>query len=113
MIQHRYVRGIPFAHSIREPSRAVTSASLSATFTIYQHLRSHLSPSRAMQPRDIPLECVCLLDPKVPFTPTPSDGDAAKFTWFVFGVHPRPFLPSLFLLSLPSPKTNQIGRAHV
>jgi hypothetical protein len=85
--------------SADEFMRAVTSASLSTTFTVYQHLRYRLSPSRAMQSRDIPLERVCLLDPKAPLTPTPSDGDAAKFTWFFFDVRHRPFLLSLFLLS--------------
>ena len=48
-----------------------------------------------MQSRDIPVERVCLLNPKVPLTPTPSDGDAGKFTWFFFGVRPRPFFPAL------------------
>src|SRR6267154_4584219 len=31
---------------------------------------------------DIPLEQVCLLDPKASLALTPSDGDAGKFTWF-------------------------------
>ncbi|KAN0114314.1 SAM-dependent RNA methyltransferase [Russula decolorans] len=34
---------------------------------------------------DIPLEQVCLLDPKASLALTPSDGDAGKFTWFLFG----------------------------
>jgi hypothetical protein len=45
---------------------------------------------------DIPLERVCLLDPKASLALTPSDGDAGKFTWFLFGVRPvpsRPFPP--------------------
>jgi hypothetical protein len=46
---------------------------------------------------DIPLEQVCLLDPKASLALTPSDGDAGKFTWFLFGVRPSPIHPSLFL----------------
>jgi len=36
---------------------------------------------------DIPLERVCLLDPKASLALTPSDaaGDAGNFTWFLFG----------------------------
>jgi Predicted SAM-dependent RNA methyltransferase len=55
---------------------------------------------------DIPLEQVCLLDPKASLALTPSDGDAGKFTWFLFGVRPVPsihrssfFLPSFTALS--------------
>jgi hypothetical protein len=60
---------------------------------------------------DIPLEQVCLLDPKASLALTPSDGDAGKFTWFLFGVRPSPIHPSLFLsfflsFSLPSPLSN-------
>ena len=39
-----------------------------------------------MQSRNIPHERVCLLDPKASLALTPSDGDADKFTWFLFGV---------------------------
>jgi len=51
-----------------------------------------------MQARDIPLEHVCLLDPKAPTALTPADGDgdaASKFAWFLFGVRILrfPFLP--------------------
>jgi hypothetical protein len=48
---------------------------------------------------DIPLERVCLLDPKASAALTPSDGDAGKFTWFLFGVRP---VPSLSLALSPS-----------
>ncbi|KAF8495453.1 DUF431-domain-containing protein [Russula emetica] len=34
---------------------------------------------------DIPLERVCLLDPKASLALTPSDGEEGKFTWFLFG----------------------------
>ena len=50
-----------------------------------------------MQARNIPLEHVCLLDPKAPTALTPADGDgdaASKFAWFLFGVR---ILRSLFL----------------
>jgi len=46
---------------------------------------------------DIPLERVCLLDPKASSALTPSDGHADKFTWFLFGVRP----PFPFFLSPP------------
>jgi hypothetical protein len=46
---------------------------------------------------DIPLERVCLLDPKASLALTPSDGDAGKFTWFLFGVRPRPSLPPIHI----------------
>jgi hypothetical protein len=59
-----------------------------------------------MQARNIPLEHVCLLDPKAPTaitpplpSPSPADGDAAsKFAWFLFGVRilRSPFLPKPF-----------------
>jgi hypothetical protein len=42
-----------------------------------------------MQTRNIPHERVCLLDPKASLALTPSDGDAGKFTWFLFGVRPQ------------------------
>ena len=41
------------------------------------------------QTRNIPHERVCLLDPKASLALTPSDGDAGKFTWFLFGVRPQ------------------------
>ena len=46
----------------------------------------------------IPLERVCLLDPKAPLALTPSDGDEGKFRWFLFGVRPPLlfFLPSFY-----------------
>jgi hypothetical protein len=54
-----------------------------------------------MQARNIPLEHVCLLDPKAPTALTPADGDgdaASKFVWFLFGVRilRSPFLPKPF-----------------
>ena len=59
-----------------------------------------------MQARNIPLEHVCLLDPKAPTALTPADGDAAsKFAWFLFGVRilRSPFLPKPFRpLTTPS-----------
>jgi len=40
-----------------------------------------------MQARNIPLDRVCLLDPKAPTALSPSDGAASsKFAWFLFGV---------------------------
>ncbi len=48
---------------------------------------------------DIPLECICLFDLKVPLMTTPSDGNLGKFMWFSFGVCPYPFFPYLFSLS--------------
>ncbi len=52
-----------------------------------------------MQSRNIPLERVCLLDPKASLALTPSDGDAGRFTWFLFGVRPSPS-PSLLHLRI-------------
>ena len=43
-----------------------------------------------MQSCNMPRERVCLLDPKASLALTPSDGDAGKFTWFLFGVRPQP-----------------------
>jgi hypothetical protein len=41
-----------------------------------------------MQARNIPLERVCLLDPKAPLALSPADGDidGGNFAWFLFGV---------------------------
>jgi hypothetical protein len=84
---------------------SATSASLSAAFSNTNISDSNsASPAQAqaecyrpgvralMKSRDvdIPLEQVCLLDPKASLALTPSDGDAGKFTWFLFGVRPRP-----------------------
>jgi hypothetical protein len=89
---------------------STSSASLSAAFSNNISDSDYASPAQAqvechtqgvlalMKSRDIeiPLERVCLLDPKASSALTPSDGDARKFTWFLFGVRPlfpRPFLP--------------------
>jgi hypothetical protein len=87
---------------------SATSASLSTAFsnTNISDSDSASSPAQAqakcykqgvlalMKARDIdiPLERVCLLDPKASLALTPSDGDAGKFTWFLFGVRPVPSL---------------------
>jgi hypothetical protein len=85
---------------------SATSASLSAAFS-----NTNISDSDSASPAqaqaecykqgvlalmkssdiDISLEQVCLLDPKASLALTPSDGDAGKFTWFLFGVRPHPF----------------------
>ena len=82
---------------------SATSASLSAAFTSTDSTTTTTtsdSPSPAaaqvecheqgmlalMRSRNIPHERVCLLDPKASLALTPSDGDADKFTWFLFGV---------------------------
>ena len=92
---------------------SATNASLSAAFSNTNTSDSDSAQARAechkqgvlalMKSRDIdiPLEQVCLLDPKAPLALTPSDGDAGKFTWFLFGV--RPILPiHRFFLSFSS-----------
>lgn len=38
-----------------------------------------------MKKADVPLEKVCLLDPKAPQELSPEDGDG-RFVWFLFGV---------------------------
>jgi len=51
-----------------------------------------------MQARNVPLEQVCLLDPKASEALTPADGDAGKFAWFLFGVRllvSPPYFPIL------------------
>src|SRR6266576_1705966 len=92
---------------------SATSASLSAAFSnpnISDSDSNSASPAPAqaqaecykqgvrglMKSRDIdiPLEQVCLLDPKASLALTPSDGDAGKFTWFLFGVRPVTSHPS-------------------
>ena len=102
---------------------SATSASLSTAFSNNNDISDSDSPAQApaechkqgvlalMKSRDIdiPLERVCLLDPKASLPLTPSDGDEGKFTWFLFGVRPpskltptsisRPFAP---LLPFPS-----------
>jgi hypothetical protein len=95
---------------------SATSATLSAAFSDTNVSDSDSAQAQAqaechkqgvqalMKSRDIdiPLEQVCLLDPKASLALTPSDGDAGKFTWFLFGVRPVP--PSIALPSfLPSP----------
>ena len=45
---------------------------------------------------DSPAVVYISLDPEAPLATTPSDGDAGKFTLFIFGVPPLPF----FALSL-------------
>ena len=87
---------------------SATSASLSAAFTdadppattttTTTTTSDSVSPAAAQvqcheqgilaltQTRNIPHERVCLLDPKASLALTPSDGDAGKFTWFLFGV---------------------------
>ncbi|KAF8477713.1 hypothetical protein DFH94DRAFT_755261 [Russula ochroleuca] len=79
-----------------------TSASLSAAFTSAKSPTTSDSAAAAqvecyeqgvlalMQSRNIPQECVCLLDPKASLALSPSDGDAGKFTWFLFGVRDDP-----------------------
>ena len=89
---------------------SATSASLSATFSNISDSASPGAPAAQarvdcheqgvlalMKSRDIdiPLERVCLLDPKASLALTPSDGDAGEFTWFLFGV------ASLSLLERP------------
>jgi hypothetical protein len=80
---------------------SAASLSLSAPFS---NVSDSASPAQAhtecykqgvlalMKTRDIeiPLERVCLLDPKASLALTPSDGDTGKFTWFLFGVRPIP-----------------------
>ena len=61
-----------------------------------------------MQSRNMPRERVCLLDPKASLALTPSDGDAGKFTWFLFGVRPQPSLVSS-PLSLSHPISDPIS----
>lgn len=66
-----------------------------------------------MQARNIPLDRVCLLDPKSPTALSPPDGDGAaptstsKFTWFLFGVASQlfffPLSFRLFALLNPPP----------
>lgn len=46
-----------------------------------------------MKTRAVPLEKVCLLDPKAAKELSPEDGDG-RFTWFLFGV--RFYLPSRY-----------------
>jgi hypothetical protein len=91
---------------------SATSASLSAAFSdtnisdsdsaqVQAQAECHKQGVLALMKSrdiDIPLEQVCLLDPKASLALTPSDGDAGKFTWFLFGVRPAPH-PSLFLPS--------------
>ena len=91
---------------------SASSASLSAAFSDSDPAAQASSQQRAraecheqgvlalMKSRDVdvPLERVCLLDPKASSALTPSDGDAGKFTWFLFGVRP----PLSLSLSLPS-----------
>src|SRR6266403_122825 len=82
---------------------SATSASLSATFNsitsdstspalAHAHVECHEQGVLAlMKSCEIPLERVCLLDPKASLALTPSDGDAGsetRFTWFLFGVRP-------------------------
>ena len=86
---------------------SATSASLSAAFSNTNTNTSDSDSAQTqaqaechkqgvlalMKSRDIniPLEQVCLLDPKASLALTPSDGDAGKFAWFLFGVRPIPF----------------------
>jgi hypothetical protein len=104
---------------------SATSASLSAAFsnTISDADSDSASPAQAqvechkqgvlalMKSRDIdiPLERACLLDPKAPSALTPADGDAGKFTWFLFGVRPvSPPHRALSLSALPSFHRSQL-----
>lgn len=78
---------------------SATSASLSAAFSNTNISDFDSSPAQAQaechkqgvlalmksSDIDISLEQVCLLDPKASLALTPSDGDAGKFTWFLFG----------------------------
>lgn len=101
---------------------SATSASLSAAFSnnnISDSDSASASPAQAqvechkqgvlalMKSRDIdiPLERVCLLDPKASLPLTPSDGDAGKFTWFLFGVRPLFPFPHTLLFLRSSPFT--------
>jgi len=77
---------------------SATSASLSAAFSnisdpassqaqaqVECHEQGVLSLMNSRDIDTIPLERVCLLDPKASLALTPSDGNAGKFTWFLFG----------------------------
>src|SRR6266850_5436100 len=87
----------------------VASTSLSAALATPDPFPALASPATAhagcheqgvlslMQARNIPLERVCLLDPKAPTALSPTDGDADSsssssssntfnFAWFLFGV---------------------------
>lgn len=89
---------------------SATSASLSAAFSdtnisdsAQAQVECHKQGVLAlMKSRDIDilLERVCLLDPKASAALTPSDGDAGKFTWFLFGVR-----------SVSSPRSPHIHRS--
>lgn len=92
---------------------SATSASLSAAFSntnisdsAQAQVECHKQGVLALMKSrdiDIPIERVCLLDPKASTALTPSDGDAGKFTWFLFGVRSRslPFPPIHRSLTLP------------
>jgi hypothetical protein len=99
---------------------SATSASLSVAFSnnnISDSDSTSASPAQAqvechkqgvlalMKSRDIdiPLERVCLLDPKASLPLTPSDGDAGNFTWFLFGVRPLSPFPHTSLFRRSSP----------
>lgn len=81
---------------------SATSATLSAAFSSASdfasqaqaecHTQGVLSLMKSRDADTIPLERVCLLDPKASLALAPSDGDAGKFTWFLFGVA-SPFFP--------------------
>src|SRR6266478_6370541 len=87
---------------------SATSASLSATFNSITSDSTPPAPAHAqvecheqgvlalMKSCDIPLERVCLLDPKASLALTPSDGDAGsetRFPWARFGLRPVFFFP--------------------
>jgi len=68
IMQHWCVRKTPFV--IHEFSRAVTSASLSATFTYTSDRAGRMlgaGRTSANAPTRYPLERECLLDPKAPY----------------------------------------------
>jgi ribosome biogenesis SPOUT family RNA methylase Rps3 len=71
--------------------------SLHASFAAQTNSSSGLATGSAhqigvlelMKKHNVPLERVCLLDPKAPAVLAPEDGNA--FDWFLFGVRPIHF----------------------
>jgi len=56
-----------------------SSSSSSASVSAYKH-----AVLEVMQQQNVPLDRVCLLDPKAPEALAPEDGDG-RFEWFLFG----------------------------
>ena len=76
---------ISSASALSDDLKAKYAAEASAAGPRANAVATHVGVKDLMAQHSVPLERVCLLDPKAEKELSPSDGDG-KFEWFLFGV---------------------------